>query len=69
MLQQPSNAKMVRSFVGMVNYYKTHLKDVSSIMAPLTSLLRKEACMRTQWNSLACLEAVKKVKILLVSLE
>ena len=37
----PRNVKEVRTFLGMVNYYRRFTKDLSGIVEPLTKLLRK----------------------------
>ncbi len=33
--QPPTNIKMVRSFVGLCNFFHTHIKDFAIIVAPL----------------------------------
>jgi hypothetical protein len=33
--QPPTNIKMVRSFVGLCNFFWTHIKDFAIIAAPL----------------------------------
>jgi hypothetical protein len=39
----PTNAKEVRSFLGMVNYYRRFLGDLAEIVEPLNRLLKKGA--------------------------
>ncbi|GFO03198.1 Pol polyprotein [Plakobranchus ocellatus] len=40
-LTVPTTKKQVRSFMGMLNYYRAFIPDFASIAAPLTNLLRK----------------------------
>ena len=42
----PTNVTQLRSFVGLVNYYGKFLPNLSSILAPLYTLLQKGA----QWK-------------------
>jgi len=39
---RPTNVTEVRSFLGMVGYYRRFVKDFSKITTPLTQLLRKD---------------------------
>ena len=47
-LQTPRNIKQVRSFIGMVNYYKDHIPRRSEQLTPLTALTKKNA--RFHWT-------------------
>lgn len=38
----PSNTKEVKSFLGLVGYYRRFIKDFSKIAKPLTNLLKKD---------------------------
>ena len=38
-LKSPKNVKELRSFLGIVNYYRAHCKNFSEIIAPLNKLL------------------------------
>jgi len=39
----PTNLKMVRSFVGLCNFFQTHIKDFAIIAAPLFKVTRKDS--------------------------
>jgi hypothetical protein len=39
----PTNIKTIRSFVGLCNFYRTHIKDFALIAAPLFKLTRKDS--------------------------
>jgi len=39
----PTNIKMVRSFVGLCNFFRTHIKDFATIAAPLFRVTRKDS--------------------------
>jgi hypothetical protein len=39
--QSPTNVKMVRSFVWLCNFFRTHIKDFAIIAAPLFKVTRK----------------------------
>jgi len=41
--QLPTNIKIVRSFVGLCNFFRTHIKDFAIIAAPLFKVTRKES--------------------------
>jgi hypothetical protein len=41
--QPPTNIKMVRSFVGLCNFVRTHIKDFAIIAAPLFKVTRKDS--------------------------
>jgi hypothetical protein len=40
--QPPTDLKMVRSFIGLCNFFRTHIKGFANVSAPLTKLTRKE---------------------------
>ncbi|KAG7295105.1 hypothetical protein JYU34_022039 [Plutella xylostella] len=44
--KKPENVTDLKSFLGMVNYYRTFIKNASSILAPLHELLQKNVT----WN-------------------
>ena len=39
--QRPRNATEIRSFLGLAGYYRHFVQNFSSIVAPLTRLMRK----------------------------
>ncbi len=41
--QPPKTVKMVRSFVGLCNFFKLHLKNFAIIAAPLFKVTRKDS--------------------------
>jgi len=48
-LKQPENITELRSFLGMVGYYRSFIKNYASISAPLCKLLRKNVPFK--WTS------------------
>jgi hypothetical protein len=45
--QPPTNIKMVRSFVGLCNFYQMHIKDFAIIAAPLFKVTRKDSVYKS----------------------
>jgi hypothetical protein len=41
--QPPMNIKMLRSFVGLCNFFRTHIKDFAIIAAPLFRVTQKDS--------------------------
>ena len=41
--QPPTNINMVRSFVGLSNFFRTHIKDFAIIAAPLFRVTRMDS--------------------------
>src|SRR5262249_6148095 len=56
---RPQNVTEIRSFLGMVGYYRRFVKDFSKIALPLTKLTRKQ--VKYQWDD-ACEESFQKLK-------
>jgi transposase InsO family protein len=63
-LSQPKDIQQLRSLLGVVNYYAKFLPNLSSVLAPLYNLLRKDAPFT--WNQ-DCVKALAEVKRLLSS--
>jgi len=40
---RPTTVKEVKSFLGLVNYYRRHLKNLAIVARPLTALTRNES--------------------------
>ena len=47
---RPTTKKQVRSFLGLVGYYRDHIPAFAEISAPLTDLLKKGKAEHIQWN-------------------
>ena len=60
--KSPQNVGDVRSFVGLVQYFKRFVKDLSTILVPLTDLTKKNATF--YWND-KCEASFQEVKALL----
>ena len=50
MAQRPTTKKEVRSFLGLVNYYRAHIPLFAAISAPLSDLTRKGQPKKVQWS-------------------
>ena len=50
MAQLPTTKKEVRSFLGLVNYYRAHIPLFAAISAPLSDLTRKGQPNKVQWG-------------------
>jgi hypothetical protein len=64
--QRPTTKKSVRSFNGLVNYYRDYIPRLSEIMFPLTELTRKGQPNIVQWSD-NCEKAFQTLKQLLTS--
>jgi hypothetical protein len=58
----PKTVKQVRSFIGMINYYKDHIPRHSDLLTPLTALTKKGA--RFKWTA-ECQHSFNELKQLL----
>ena len=47
---RPTTKKQVRSFLGLVGYYRDHIPTLAEISAPLSNLLKKGMSEQVQWN-------------------
>jgi Reverse transcriptase (RNA-dependent DNA polymerase)./Integrase core domain. len=59
-IQEPTNLRQLRSFIGMINHYKEMWPHRSHIMSPLTSLTGH----KFQWND-ACQKAFEHIKLMI----
>ena len=55
----PTNVQQLRSFLGLLNYYRKFLPNLAAILQPLNDLLRKDE--KWSWSA-ACTEAVNDAK-------
>jgi hypothetical protein len=65
--QPPTNIKMVRSFVGLCNFFRTHIKDFAIIAAPLFKVTRKDSGYKSGPLPLDSLHAFKMLQQQLTS--
>ena len=63
-LPEPRNVKELQSFLGIVNHYRKFIPDMSTLLDPLTQLLKKKI---TWFWSQNCKKAFKRLKKLLAS--
>ena len=62
---RPTNAKEVRSFLGLVNFYRSYISDCATLAFPLNNLTRKH--VRFKWDD-KCEESFNALKQRLVAL-
>ena len=62
----PRNAKELKQFMGLSNYYRRFVKDYSKIAEPLFKLLTKEGVKNFSWSS-SCQSAFDDLKERLIS--
>jgi len=55
---RPQSVKEVRTFLGLVNFYRKHVKDMATVCLPLTALTRKDR-QQFSWST-ECEEAFSK---------
>lgn len=60
----PKSTKDVRSFLGLCNYYRKFIQGYSSLISPLTALLRKD--VKFKWSE-ECQAAFEQLKTALTS--
>ena len=52
--EEPKDAKMIGSFLGLTNFFRGHNRDYSTIAAPLNRLLRKGSNYTSQETPVKC---------------
>jgi len=62
---KPQSVKEVRTFLGLVNFYRRHVRNMATICRPLTALTQKDK--KELVCSSECDEAFDKIKNLLVT--
>ena len=62
----PTTKKQVRSFLGLLNFYRRYIKGFAAKAKPLTDLTKKEEPDKVRWNE-QCDKAFKELKEDLVS--
>src|SRR5438876_5168830 len=61
-LQPPTTKKGLRSFIGMVNFYKHYIKEASLLLKPLTDMTSKKFGNKIQFgeNQIKAFDKVKQ---------
>jgi hypothetical protein len=57
----PKTRKQLRSFIGMINYYRDMWRHRSTLLAPLTALTSKDKPFKWEPEHTTCFEAIKRV--------
>ena len=63
----PTDLKMIRSFIGLCNFFRTHIKNFATISAPLTQLTRKDSTYKGGALPPEALRAFLQLKLALTS--
>lgn len=63
---QPKTVTQLRSFLGLSNYFRRFIQNYSTMVAPLTSLTKKNKSVALDWDD-SCTAAFAAVKKALVS--
>lgn len=56
----PQTKKQVKAFFGLTGYYRTFIPDFTSVVAPLTDLIKKQASNIVSWTK-QCDEAFNRL--------
>lgn len=51
-IQRPTSKKTLRSFLGVISFYRKFIKDVATLTAPLSDLLKKGSKEPLQWEEI-----------------
>ena len=62
--ERPNSIFEIRSFLGLVGYYRRFIEDFSQLVALMTKLTRKE--VKFEWND-SCERAFQELKLRLTS--
>ena len=65
--QPPDNLHKVRSFLGLCNFFRAHVRNFAQVAAPLTELTRKDCPWKAGPLPDKALKAFKELKLALVS--
>lgn len=57
----PSTQKQLKSFLGLLNYYRKFIKDFAKLTKPLTMCLKKNATVKHSPEFINCFENCKKL--------
>jgi len=63
----PTDIKTIKSFIGLCNFFRTHIRNFSRISAPLTRLTRKDSEYKGGPLPKAALDAFKRLQRILIS--
>ena len=58
---EPKNAKDVRKFLGLANYYRRFIKDFAQVARPMNVLTRKDVKWRWEGEEQATFDKLKKI--------
>jgi hypothetical protein len=65
-ISTPTTKRQVRSLLGLVGYYRRYIPNYSTILAPITDLLKDSKSRKILWSS-QCADALLKVQEILSS--
>ena len=63
----PTDIKMIRSFIGLCNFFRTHIKNFATISQPLTQLTRKDTSYKGGTLPPQAMRAFLQLKLALTS--
>ena len=65
--QPPANVHEIRQFLGLCNFFRSHVRNFAQISAPLTCLTRKDSAWKSGPLPESGLKAFKELRTLLIS--